>query len=172
MKSKAKPNRETDPHARPLPVEEFALLAEGLSEADIEAVCAKDGADVGGVPPAWSTPRPMNKLGERPDPPSFQLAPAQLWFEWEPGRACRIVARDEGLAVFGIHDGDEFDIDVDVKLDEGNLVAVEGIGGRLLRKLRHVGGVRLLCSGNPELPAIAFDDHFRCLGVASLADCV
>ncbi|WP_230025853.1 hypothetical protein [Massilia sp. Bi118] len=166
MKSKAKRKSEDNHNARPLPVEEYAHLVEGLSEADIEAACAQDGAVPGGVPPAWSTRRPMNKSGERLNAPTVSGAPAPLWFEWERAQPCRIVARGEDLAALGIHDGDEFVIDGDAELNEGDLVALEGSQGRLLRRLRYVGGALLLCSGNLERPAIACDSKMLLVGVA------
>lgn len=89
MKSKAKRKSEDNHNARPLPVEEYAHLVEGLSEADIEAACAQDGAVPGGVPPAWSTRRPMDKSGERLNAPTVSGAPAPLWFEWERAQPCR-----------------------------------------------------------------------------------
>jgi len=169
MKSKAKRKSEDNHNARPLPVEKYARLVEGLSEVDIEAACVQDGADPGGVPPAWSTRRPVNESGERLGAPAAAVVPAPLRFEWERVQPCRIVARGEDLAALGIHDGEKFVIDGDAGLNEGDLVAVEGSDRRLLRMLRHVGGARLLCSGNPEFPAVALDDELRCLGVASPA---
>ncbi|RNF30026.1 hypothetical protein NM04_14895 [Massilia aurea] len=171
MNSKAKRNSEKKSSGdRPIAVEEYARLVERLNEADIEAACSQDGADAGGVPPAWSTPRPMDKLREHREEPSVLSAPTHLYFEWERAQASRIVARGESLAAIGVHDGDEFHIDEDAELNDGDLVAAEGSGGRLLRRLRHVGGARLLCSGSPDLPAIALDNDFHSVGVVSLAN--
>lgn len=169
MKSKEKPTSENGTTARPLPVEEFALLVEGLNAADIEDACAQDGAAPGGAPPAWPTLRAMDNLRERALGLLTSVPLARPWMEWDDASACRVVARGAGLSAIGVHDGDEFDIDGDAELNEGDLVAVEGKGRRLLRRLRHVGGARLLCSGKPELPAVALDDELRCLGVASPA---
>jgi len=164
MKSKAKPNSENDPCARPLPVEEFALLVEGLSEADIEAICAQDGASPDGVPLDWSGEAFSERLAERlgssgPKSPESE-SEWDAWREKPSGSlseqsSCVIIARGRELSPLGVADGEALDVHVDMSPREGDLVIAELAGfGKLLRKLRFVGGVPLLCSEHVDRPAI------------------
>jgi len=168
MKNKAKRNSENksiDDH--PLPVEEFARLVEGLGAADIEWACAQDGASPGCAPPAWGESQALDVCKKRAAKAGAPDAwPSATRSEWEETTARRIVARGDDLAAIEIRDGDQFSIDGDIEPLEGDLVVAEGPRGRLLRKLRIVGGAWLLCSGNPERPAIPLDDGLRVLGVA------
>jgi hypothetical protein len=149
---------------RELPVEEFARLVDGLDAASIESACAKDGAEPGDVPPGWadsaaSVKLVMGRLRQQGCPTS-DGNPPPLAADWDGAwpSAKTIVARGEALARFGIHDGDTLDVDLDSEPAEGDIVVANLPGmGRVLRQLRFVGGAALLCSSNPERPAIPVD---------------
>ena len=169
MKSKAKQNTEDKSiNARPLPVEEFARLVECLDEADIEAACAGDGAPPGGLPSAWSRDIVATLRLDSAIEPQKALATArQEWrasttessspsFELTRGV---VIACGNELAAVGVENGATLDIRSDIVAREGDLVIIELKGfGRLLRRLRFVGGAALLCSGNRERPAIPLED--------------
>jgi len=168
MTSKAKRNsEEKSESAGHLPVEEFARLVEGLDAADIESACVQDGASPGGVPPGWAGTDVMERCKERMGSATKSYSQIlAMRCEWEEAAEPRIVARGNDLAAIGVSDGDQFDIDDEIEPVEGDLVVAEGPCGRLLRKLRVVGGASLLCAGNPERPAVAVADGLRVLGVA------
>jgi hypothetical protein len=153
--------------ARELPVEEFARLVDSLDAASIESACAQDGAEPGGLPPGWadgaaSIALVMGRLREE-GCSIPENEPSSLAADWDGAWpvAKTIVARGEALAGFGIHDGDTLDVDPDSEPAEGDIVAANLPGmGRLLRQLRFVGGAALLCSSNPERPAIPVDPTY------------
>jgi hypothetical protein len=149
---------------RELPVEEFARLVDGLDAASIESACAQDGAAPGGLPPGWvdgaaSVKLVMGRLRQQGSPTS-DSNPSSLAADWDGAwpSAKMIVVRGEALAGFGIHDGDTLDVDLDSEPAEGDIVAADLPGmGPVLRQLRFVGGAALLCTSNPERPAIPVD---------------
>lgn len=167
MKNKTMRNKAKAPRMRELPVEEFARLVDRLDAASIESACEQDGAAPGGLPPGWvdgaaSIALVMGRLcqegGSIPE-----SDPALLAADWDGAwpSAKTIVARGEALAGFGIHDGDTLDVDMDSEPAEGDIVAANLPGmGRILRQLRFVGGAALLCSSNPERPAIPVDPNY------------
>lgn len=165
MKNTTKRNNKAKaPRARELPVEAFARLVDGLGAASIESACAQDGAAPGGLPPGWadgaaSIALVMGRLREErgliraSDPSSLAADWDGAWLS-----TGTIVARGEALAGFGIHDGDLLDVDLDSAPTEGDIVAADLPGmGQVLRQLRFVGGAALLCTSNPERPAIPVD---------------
>ena len=170
MPNKSQRNKPTKPaNTGPLPAEEFALLVEGSSLDDIEASCAQHGAAPGGVPPAWDdcaswTFEPRHgAVHEQMNARSFETRtrstldePRADFVQRSPKR---VVAQGDQLCGLGISHGDEFDVDLEAEATEGDLVIMERAGfGRLLRRLRFVGGAGLLCSDNPDRPAIPLEE--------------
>ena len=170
MPKKSQRNKSTKPaNARPLPAEEFARLVEGSSLDDIEASCAQHGAVPGGVPPAWDdcaswTFEPRHgAVREQMNARSFETRtrstldePRADFVQRSPKR---VVAQGDQLRGLGISHGDEFEVDLEADATEGDLVIMERAGfGRLLRRLRFVGGAGLLCSDNPDRPAIPLEE--------------
>jgi len=170
MPKKSQRNKLAKPaNARPLPAEEFARLVEGSSLDDIEASCAQHGAAPGGVPPAWDdcaswTFEPRHgAVHEQMNVRSFD---ARTRSALEEPRADfvqrspeRVVVQGDQLRALGIRHGDEFEVDMEAEATEGDLVIMERAGfGRLLRRLRFVGGAGLLCSDNPDRPAIPLEE--------------
>lgn len=170
MPKKSQRNKSTKPaNARPLPAEEFARLVEGSSLDDIEASCAEHGAAPGGVPPAWDdcaswTFEPRH--GAVHEQVIARSVEAQTRPTLDEPRADfvqrspkRVVAQGDQLRALGIRHGDEFEVDLEADATEGDLVIMERAGfGRLLRRLRFVGGAGLLCSDNPDRPAIPLEE--------------
>lgn len=164
MTNKAKPDSENDPRARPLPVEEFARLVEGLDSIDIETTCFQDGAEPGAVPPGWNGEAFTERLAERLRSSGSKFPESEP--EWDAWRerpigslseqnSCVIIARGRELSSLGVADGEELDVHLDMSPRERDLVIAELAGvGKLLRKLRFVGGAPLLCSEHVDRPAI------------------
>lgn len=148
------------------PAQEFLLRVEGLDAAAIDAACAQGGAVDGGVPPAWTgLPR---WASARPSKSASVLDahvaedfvfPTVEEGDFTREQDGRVFARGDALATKGIRDGDALKTLADVDAREGDLVIFERPGfGRLLRELRFVGGAALLCSANPERPAVPLED--------------
>lgn len=168
MKSDDKPN-EQNALATParFPVEEYALLVEGLDAAAIETACAQDGAAPGGVPPGWTSrpSRTKREPGSRliqncldGSPYACAVAGPKANAEFCPLRPSHIVARGPDLAQLGIEDGDVFKILAESAAVEGSLVAMERPKcGLLIRRLRFIGGAPLLCLGANDRAAIPSD---------------
>lgn len=168
MKSKTKRENEKNSAVETaFPVEEYALLVEGLDASDIETACFQDGAASGGVPPGWNCEALSEALAKR----APTLGPKALeaeWVVWPDGpsggfdeqSACVIIARGRELSALGVADGETLDVHMDMEPGEGDLVIAELEGfGKFLRKLRFVGGAPLLCSQHVERPAILLDQH-------------
>ncbi|QJE02516.1 hypothetical protein HH212_22905 [Massilia forsythiae] len=166
MKSKGKRQANLKAgNAYAYPVQEFLLLVEGLDAAAIAAACEQGGAVEGGVPPAWAgLPNRMSTFlaqAEQAMPPAADdIASASIVAgDFAREQDGRVFARGNAMNARGVRDGDELKTLADVEPCEGDLVILERAGfGRLLRELRFLGGAALLCSGNPEQPAVPLRD--------------
>jgi len=165
MKSDDKPSEQSG-LAKParFPVEEYALLAEGLDAAAIESACAHDGAAPGGVPPGWTSrpARARREAGSRhiqtrldPGHSACNVAGLESNAQFCAVRPGHVVARGPDLAQLGIQDGDVFKILAESAAVDGSLVAMERPKcGLLIRRLRFIGGAPLLCLGANDRAAI------------------
>lgn len=166
MKSKTKRENEKNSAVETaLPVEEYALLVEGLDASNIEAACFQDGAAPGGLPPGWTCEALSEALAKRSPRRGPGVSEAE-WVVWPDAPSggldeqslCAIIASGRELSALGVANGETLDVHMDMEPSEGDLVIAELEGFRkLLRKLRFVGGAPLLCSGHVERPAIPLD---------------
>lgn len=143
--------------ARELPIEEFARLVEGLDADAIERACARDGAPPGGAPPAWSDPAALTRYfsarsaGSASTSVASQTSNApsstgKLLNEFTVAVDGRLTAQGAAAAEMGASDDVALEILAEPPI-EGAWVAADIPGiGKLLRKLRFVGGAAILCA--------------------------
>lgn len=168
MKAKKQPqNHAQVSQGRELPIEAFARLVEGLDDDAIEKACARDGAQPGGVPPAWSDPAGFTRyLAARCGAAPKSLAACDcderrsmgaLLEEFTIATDGRLFARHFGTP----ENGKSMALEIlSGSPREGDWVAADIPGvGKLLRELRFVGGVALLCDPSGARLAVPVDEE-------------
>lgn len=181
-KSERKPNTTTQDasSARAAALEAFILATEGLTPADMERINAEHGlAADAPLEDAFRLDWPAMRAARLASDISTGCAPSAPFIH-RPARddgggtcgATRAKVYGNSMVDAGLGDGDWVDIDADAEAVDGDIVLAEIDGaGKVLRRLRLIGGARVLVAANPEVEAITIleSDRLTIHGVARLA---
>jgi hypothetical protein len=175
------PIEHKDDESCELPIEAFARLVEGLDADAVENACAQDGAAPGGLPQAWSDRQALARyfkarcaasaLDGAASGSETASPPGGLFEEYVAMPDGRLSRRDGGSGQACADGAVEFRLSTEQPA-EGDLVAADIPGvGRLLRKLRIIGGAALLCDPFGDKLAIPLDEeHLPLLRAMKRAD--
>lgn len=140
---------------------------EGVEPEELERLSVAAGLPPGQEPNMGSRlPYRMDRSASSP-----LGAPASQDFDWAlvhkpiwdeaaaPLPASRARVRGDAMRDAGLRDGDVVELDLDMEPEDGDiaLAEVDGIG-RVLRRLRIIGGVQVLCAAHPNVPSIPVED--------------
>ncbi len=153
-------------------VEALMLELEGVGPAELEKLSVAAGLPPGKSPdvgalPGYRLDHSGAALGKaaQPSEPNAQS------YDWalvhKPSRdnvaaalpTDQARAHGDAMRDAGIRDGDILRLDLDMEPEDGDIVLahVEGMG-RVLRRLRIIGGAQVLSAASPGVPAIPVED--------------
>lgn len=153
-------------------VEALMLELEGVGPAELERLSLADGLPPGQAPEmnvhrGYRMDRSGAALGKTAPP----AEPRAQNYDWalvhKPARdevaatlpEDQARAHGDAMRDAGIRNGDILELDLDMEPEDGDIVIahVEGVG-RVLRRLRIIGGVHVLTAASRGTPAIPVDD--------------
>ena len=184
QKSGRKPNTKTQDasSARAAALEAFIFETEGLTPADMDRINSEHGLEAGDAPmESYRLDRlaDMRALRACDSDSAADHSPSALHVHRAVrddgggiGRATRAKVHGHAMVDAGLNDGDWVDIDADAEPVDGDIVLAEIDGSaRVLRRLRIIGGARVLVAANREVEAITIleADRLTIHGVARLA---
>lgn len=165
--------------AREAALEAFLYETEGLTPQDMARINAKHGlAADAPLEEAFRLDWPAMRAARTVGGASADHAPSAPFIhraardDGGAGRATRAKVHGNSMAEAGLRDGDWVDIDADAEPVDGDIVLAEIDGaGQVLRRLRIIGGARVLVAANREAEPIAICDPDRLAihGVARIA---